>query len=94
MIDLSESHLHKVREILKQRVPGCETRVFGSRVTGRSKPTSDLDLAVVGVTDPEALSRLREDFQESDLPFRVDVVDWAQLTPEFQAIISRKFEIL
>ncbi len=32
---------------------------------------------------------LKEDFSDSDLPWRVDVVDWASTDPAFQAIIAR-----
>ena len=40
------------------------------------------------------LSRLIEAFQESTLPFRVDVLDWHEASPAFQAIITREYEIV
>jgi hypothetical protein len=30
-----------------------------------------------------------EDFEESDLPFKVDILDWARASEEFKAVINR-----
>ena len=80
-----------VRDILRRHVPDKEVWAFGSRVTGRLKPYSDLDLAIITDTPlPSSISaRLADDFSDSDLPWRVDVVDWATASPAFQAIIAR-----
>ena len=37
---------------------------------------------------------LIEAFQESGLPFRVDVLDWHAISPEFRLVIKRKYEVL
>ena len=65
---------------------------FGSRVTGRPKRFSDLDLALEGA---EALSltdlaELAEAFTNSGLPFRVDLVDLRTADPAFGARIRRE----
>jgi len=89
-IHISPSDLQIVREILKRHVPDREVWAFGSRVTSKAKPYSDLDLAVMGES-PLGLSvsaALSEDFSESDLPFKVDVVDWATASPAFREIIK------
>ena len=89
-IDISPSDLQIVRDILKRHVPGREVWAFGSRVTGKAKPYSDLDLVVMGETSL-ALSvsaALSHDFSESDLPFKVDVVDWSTTSPRFRDIIT------
>ena len=82
MIDLSPNHLATVKAILAEHVPECEVRAFGSRATWTAKDYSDLDLAVVGegTLDWETLGRLKEAFKESDLPMRVDVLDWHAIT--------------
>ena len=80
-----------VRDILRKHVPQCEVWAFGSRVGGNVKPYSDLDLAVIS-DQPLPLgltARLAEDFSESDLPWRVDVVDWATTSPTFRKIIEQ-----
>jgi predicted nucleotidyltransferase len=94
MIDVSPEQLRIVRSILSAHVPGIEVRAFGSRVDGRAKPHSDLDLAVMTETplSPQTAARLREAFSESRLPFRVDVVDWAEISGSFRKIIQEKSE--
>lgn len=96
MILLSPEHRQLVQKILAEHVPECEVRVFGSRVKGTQKPYADLDLAVVG---PARLARARLDaledsFIESDLPFRVDVLDWFTLSEEFRQEIEDKYEVI
>ena len=96
MIDLSPNHLKTVRQILAEHAPTCEVRAFGSRVTCSAKDYSDLDLAVVGVTalDRSTLARLKEAFEESDLPIRVDVLDWQGISESFQEVIARDYAVL
>lgn len=96
MIDLDPRALTEVRRILQVHVPNCEVRVFGSRISGTSRPYSDLDLALVG---PEplplaTLEALRDAFSQSDLPILVDVQDWHRIAPGFQAVILRRYERL
>lgn len=96
MIDLADEELEIVRSLLREYLPQCEVRVFGSRIDGNAKPYSDLDLVIVGKDkiDNQQMSNLREAFIESDLPFRVDLLDWAQISVEFRAVIDRKYEII
>lgn len=75
-----------VFDICKQELPFNEVWVFGSRAGINYKPHSDLDLAII---DPpsvseEARSRLECAFEESDLPFRVDLVVWSELPEALQ----------
>ena len=90
MIDLSPHHLETVQRILAEHLPDYEVRAFGSRATWTAWEYSDLDLAVVS---PEPLDRrtsanLREALEESDLPIRVDVVEWTTLTDGFRQAIE------
>ncbi|NBT55643.1 MAG: nucleotidyltransferase domain-containing protein [Betaproteobacteria bacterium] len=80
-----------IQGILKDIVPHRTVWAFGSRARFAAKPYSDLDLAVVGVTplSLEESARLHEAFTQSDLPYKVDVVDWASTSPEFQAVIAQ-----
>jgi type I restriction enzyme S subunit len=88
-IDLEQLRL--VRGILARYVPGRAVWAFGSRAKGKAKPYSDLDLAII-TDEPLPLSTralLAEAFSESDLPWRVDLVDWATTGEAFRAIIER-----
>ena len=96
MIDITPKHLETIRHILAEHVPKCEVRAFGSRVKWTAKDYSDLDLAVVG-SEPLTLRKLRqlkEAFEESDLPIRVDVVDWQSLADWFKKVIETEYEVI
>lgn len=76
-VALTQDQACIVCNILDQVIPGAEVRVFGSRATGIARPFSDLDLLVI---QPARLSwtqraDLRDQFEASDLPFLVDVVE-------------------
>ena len=97
MIDTTPAHLRIVLEILEKYAPECEARVFGSRYTHTAKPYSDLDLALVGKTrfDINQMAQIQEAFQESLLPYRVDVLDWYAISSEFQKVIENNgYEII
>jgi predicted nucleotidyltransferase len=89
---ITPDELAIVKAILAQALPpGYQTFAFGSRATGiRLKPWSDLDLVVEG---PQTLSmtvsgQLREAFDESLLPWKVDVVDRRSVSEEFGRIVD------
>jgi predicted nucleotidyltransferase len=96
MIKITPAQLQTVTAILTRNVPGARVLVFGSRVSGTPKDYSDLDIAVVAKEklDIAAIAKLREDFAESDLPFRVDALDWHSISPEFRKIIDAGHEII
>lgn len=96
MIDLRPDLLAIVQEILQQHVPACEVRAFGSRQKWTAKETSDLDLVVVGPQriQLKTMAALKEAFEESILPMRVDVLDWNAISPEFQRVIEESFEVI
>ena len=63
--------------------------MFGSRASGTAKEYSDLDIAIMG-DEPLSLrvvSALDEALGESDLPFKVDIVEWARIDEGFRRII-------
>lgn len=85
-----------VSAILQKHVPDKEVWAFGSRATHTEKPYSDLDLAINSDTglSLSLLAEIEHDFSESDLPFKVDVVDSAAISPAFRGIIeSRRVKI-
>lgn len=89
-IDVTPAQWGIVTEILRAQVPERAVWAFGSRTTGRAKPYSDLDLVIIGDA-PLGLSRmaaLTEAFSESDLPWKVDVVDWATTSEAFRQVIA------
>ena len=90
-LEIRPDHLKIVEGILKKHLPDREVWAFGSRVNGTAKETSDLDLVVIGENslDFQTLGALRDDFSESNLPYKVDLVDWAKIGETFREIIRK-----
>lgn len=90
-VEAAELDLDTVKAILHAHVPGREVWAFGSRARRSAKPYSDLDLVIMGDAplSLDALAALNEAFAESDLPWKVDVVDWARLGDAFRRIVER-----
>ncbi|MEK7299317.1 MAG: nucleotidyltransferase domain-containing protein [Candidatus Margulisiibacteriota bacterium] len=92
-LDIRAQDLARVQAILVDHLPP-ETAVwvFGSRAFGPAKRFSDLDLAIDAgrkLTKQEQM-RLGDAFEESDLPYRVDVVDLHAVGDAFRGIIESK----
>ena len=100
-IEAAEADLDTVKAILHAHVPGREVWAFGSRARRCAKPYSDLDLAILGeeAIFLDTLAALNEAFAESDLPWKdlpwkVDVVDWARIGDAFRCIVERDRVVL
>jgi uncharacterized protein len=95
-IDLEPRLLHQIRAILKEHVPECEVWAFESRLGSATKRFSDLDLAVISTTalPTRRLALLANAFEESDLPIKVDLVDWVSASLAFQQRIAEHHEII
>ena len=90
-VDIAPADLETVRNILREHAPGLEARAFGSRVSWTARETSDLDLALMTAKSLDAarMAALRGAFADSDLPFRVDVVDWAGVSENFRKTMEK-----
>jgi predicted nucleotidyltransferase len=89
-MNVSKEEMEIVLDIIKKHAKDCEVLVFGSRLKKNNKLFSDLDLAFIcknGLGLDRKLSLLR-DFESSDLPYRVDVVEYTKASKEFQKIID------
>ena len=91
LIDIHPDHWDIVRRILQKHVPHYSVWAFGSRAKWTAKSYSDLDLAII--TDKplslDVSASLSDDFSESDLPWKVDIVDLATTSESFRKMIQR-----
>lgn len=67
---------------------------FGSRVKGSHRKFSDLDICIKAPISDAQLSHLEEDLEESDLPFKVDIVLWDRCSDDFKNIILNDLELI
>ena len=96
MVDLPPAYLKMVKNILEMYIPGIEVWAFGSRIGGQAKKYSDLDLAVIhdGSVALQKLALLEMAFSESDLPIKVDILDWAVTSDTFKNIVTENHEVV
>ena len=96
MIAVSPFEMEIICDIAKKHVPDCDILAFGSRYKWTNEETSDLDLAVKGKGKIgfAVVGSMKEDFMESDLPFRVDVVDYHTISDSFKKIIDKGSEVI
>lgn len=90
-IDIVPRDWADVVRILHEQVPAMEVWAFGSRAKHTAKPYSDLDLALI-TQQPlslEQLAAITDAFATSDLPIRVDLVDWASTSEAFRKHIAQ-----
>jgi len=86
MIDLDAATRKKVELVLGCLLPQTEVRLVGSRARSGAKRQADIDLLVIRSKPltPRERALLNTAFQESDIPFKVDVLEWECLTPSFR----------
>jgi len=96
MIDIEPSSLEIAKKILAKYVPDAKVIAFGSRVKFDATKYSDLDLAVIANVklSRKTLDNLSDAFIESDIPFRVDIIDWHRISDTFQKIILAQYVVL
>jgi type I restriction enzyme S subunit len=70
--------------------------IFGSRATGKSKKFSDFDIGIWGKKPiPSHLVALIEEaLEDSDLPYKVDIVDFSLLPTKFRKVALSKIKKL
>lgn len=96
MIDLNTKQLETIKRILKILETDYEVWAYGSRVKGDAGKYSDLDLVVKGdgAVKQDVLFRLKNEFEISDLPFRVDILDWNRISDEFRKQILENYTVI
>jgi type I restriction enzyme S subunit len=89
-IDIGPDEWRIVSELLQKHVPNHEVWAFGSRAQRKAKPYSDLDLVLIdnAPLPPDVHAALADELSESDLPWKVDLVDWTRTSDAFRRIIE------
>ena len=94
-IDIDAGERATIQRLLRRHLPGVTVWAYGSRVRWNARPQSDLDL--VAFASPEqrgAVSQLREAFEESSLPFSVDLLIWDDLPESFHRNIEAEYVVM
>jgi predicted nucleotidyltransferase len=92
-LDMRDDHATILRSVLRTHLPkGARACVLESRALGGARQYSDLDLALewdrpLGL---DLLGRIAEALSESDLPYKVDILDLLTTDPAFGARIAEE----
>ena len=92
-IDIRADQLRIVQDVLHRHLPdGVKVWVFGSRASWTTKDSSDLDLALDWENEIPlgSLSALESAFEDSDLPYAVDIVDLKRVNERFRRIVQQQ----
>ena len=70
--------------------------IFGSRARGKARKFSDYDIGVIGrkPLDLKKIALIKGELEESDLPYRVDVVDFSTVSKNFKNLALSKIKKL
>jgi len=88
-LDINPSDKVILFSLLEHYLPQTTVWAYGSRVSRRALPCSDLDLVVFSSAEQKhRISSLKEALEESNLSFRVDILEWDSLPDNFKAGIT------
>lgn len=94
-IALTAQQRSMILALIKKHLPDTTIWIYGSRVKGTARSSSDLDMVAFSTRQNEqALYALREAFDDSDLPFRVDLFAWDNIPDTFKDAIIAEHAVL
>ncbi len=78
-----------IRETVYKHLPEeeYETFIYGSRADGTAQKWSDIDVGIRGKRGEISgvlLEDIREELEKSDIPYKVEVVDFAKVANSFR----------
>jgi type I restriction enzyme S subunit len=99
-IDITAEQLAVVSQLLCQHLPKSTiVWVYGSRATHTAKQYSDLDIALEQhngqFLDIDLIMKLINEFEESNLPYKVDIMDYKKASGIFkQNVDTQKVKLV
>lgn len=95
VIDATPSQCQLIVDLLGHYLPDTTLWAYGSRVKGTATASSDLDMVAFAKPGQKmAVGNLKEAFEESDLPFRVDLFVWSEVPEQFRKNIEAEHVVL
>ena len=93
--DIDAAQRKTVLALLERHLPNTAAWAYGSRAKWTARPQSDLDMVVFASPEQNGqVSHLREAFEESNLPFRVDLFVWDAVPEKFRKQIEAEHVVL
>ena len=96
MIDYNEKYISMIKEIIFSVIDKNEYKVFmfGSRATQNFKNYSDVDVGILGKKPlGKVYYKIINLIEESVIPYKVDIVDFALVDEQFKKNALQEIEI-
>jgi uncharacterized protein len=81
-------YIEQLKQIILEALAGEDVRIFlfGSRAHGTHRSGSDVDIGMIPAKtmDPAGIAFLRERIEESNIPYKVDIVDFRDVSDDFR----------
>ncbi len=92
-LDLKDKYVKFIKDTVYTVLPDVEIFIYGSRVQGKSREYSDVDIALQTQDNSEIqfdkLLKIKSVFEDSTFPYKVDIVDLQSLNENFLHIIEK-----
>lgn len=87
-------HLERLKNIINDFIKDEDVKIFlfGSRGRGDNAPASDVDIGIMHGPgfDKGKISLLREYIEESNIPYKVEIVDLAETSEKFRDSVLKE----
>ncbi len=92
LMDLKESLDFIKKTIYKYLPEEYGVFVYGSRAAGKAAKWSDIDVGILGKekVPSREIALIKDEIEESNIPYLVDVVDFSRVSDKFKRIASSK----
>jgi len=89
-LNTSSKYLTSIKQNVLMRLAEEDVSIalFGSTAKGVGRASSDVDVAVIPNVPwtGSKLALLRAELEESNIPYKVDIVDFSYVSPEFRTL--------
>lgn len=87
-MNLHSKHLKTLQSLFAKHPSIKEALLFGSRALGTHKESSDIDIALKGDISPTLIAHLKEELEDSTLPYFCDILDYERAPQELKEHID------
>lgn len=86
---LDPLHQKTIVSLIRAAIPHANIYLFGSRARGTASPTSDADIMIDAgsIIDIQTMISLKNLLSESEIPYRVELVDKYAIDDQFLSLI-------
>ncbi len=90
-MNLNKKYKDLLIKIISKHINNCTIYLFGSRATSSNSGSSDIDIAIDSgkKIDIVILGNIKDEIEESIIPFFVDIVDLKNVSEEMESQILK-----